>query len=886
MKHFLHNFNLWALALFVLFSSPRISNAQTIDLDFEKVPLTQALTTLGSQTGVDFIYAVRLVSRHNTTCTYAGTDTDAALDCLLKESNIFAKRLHARQYLLAPLRPASGAINAPDAYLPPLIQGRILDAVTGVALPGAHIYIPDIRRGTTSDRSGQFSFSQKQDTVYYAHVSYIGYKTAKSRLYPKTQPFTIYLQPIALEATTVLVEAQGDEEADLAAVPGLVALNIQDLDNVPSFGGEKDLFQTLQWTPGVHKAGVFNNDLLIRGGLADQNLYLLDGAPIYHPWHAFNLVSTFQTDSFDRIKLYRGSFPAQHGGRLASVLDARLKDGNRANPKTIASFSLLSGRFMIESPLTKRTSFMISGRRSYLDKVIGTEHPVQDASGRRDTLRTGYHFSDITSKLSFRPNRQHKLSFTFYSGGDELDLRLPFDLSLDFSSWLRPADLFFEVEHNWGNRLYSMQHQYVHTDRLLFTTTAYRTSYNATESELVRPTSSSLVQSRYHVRVKDIGVRTDIDFFLSSRHHMQGGYQVIGHTFNSSLISTLQRSESSTKYQDQTSDLTAFEVATYIQDNWQPNNKWLIQPGLRLSYFSGGQYTFLSPRLNVQYIVNPRYLILKGAIGRQVQYMQQLRDRYSFMYDLVSSRWIPTSDNIKPSTSVQTSLEAESQILPWLKLASEVYWRDSENILLPRDEFQTKDGIDGPGIEVASLLAQYTPGLARAYGMEFTGIIERGHWRWLLSYTGGRSKSKAPTLNESSFRPTRFDVPRAVKSAIIRQYTDWHLTLSTTIRSGYPITVPVAQYDLSGPGEDEPTQYLYRPQINNGRLPAYIRFDMSVGYRFDMLGAKWHTKFHLYNFTNKRNVIDRFYDPTGETVKIQNRKGLPILPLFELEMEL
>ena len=214
------------------------------------------------------------------------------------------------------------------------------------------------------------------------------------------------------------------------------------------------------------------------------------------------------------------------------------------------------------------------------------------------------------------------------------------------------------------------------------------------------------------------------------------------------------------------------------------------------------------------------------------------------------------------------------------------YWRKSDEILLPRDEFQTKDGIDGPGIEVTHLLAQYTQGLARAYGVEFTSIIERGHWRWLFNYAGGRSKSLAPSLGETQYRPTRFDAPRSVKTALTRRYSDWHMTVTSTIRSGYPITVPVAQYSLGTPGDSQPTQYLYRPQINNGRLPAYIRFDVTVGYHFDLLGAKWNTRFHLYNFTNRRNVIDRFYDPTGTTITIQERKGLPILPLFELEMEL
>lgn len=886
MKHFFHIASLWAVLLLTLLSRPTVANAQSIDLNFQDTPLPEALVTLGAQSGVDFIYAVRLISQHATSCTYTGSDTEEALNCLLKGSNIFAKRLHERQFLLAPLRSVNDDNVAAPADIPLQVRGRVVDLVSRTTLPGAHIYLPDIRRGATSDRKGRFWLNTKKDTVYSARVSYIGYRTAVVQLAPDGQTRTIALQPVTLETNAVLIEAQGEEDVELAAIPGLVSLDIEDLDYVPNFGGEKDLFQTLQWTPGVHKAGAFNNDMLIRGGLADQNLYLLDGAPVYHPWHAFNLVSTFQTDAFDRIKLYRGSFPAQHGGRLSSVLDARLKDGSRSNPRAVAGFSLLSGRFMIETPLTKKSSFMITGRRSYLDKVIGTEHPVQDASGRRDTLRTGYHFSDITAKVGFRPSWRHKISATYYSGGDKLDLRLPFDLSLDFSSWLRPADLFFEIDHEWGNRLFSLQHQYLISDRLFITTTAYRTSYNAIEGDLIRPTSSSLVQSKYTVRVRDIGIKTDIDYFLTPSHHLQAGFQVVDHEFNSTLVAALQRSAGTTRFQDQRSDHSALEAAAYVQDNWQPNKRWLIQPGIRFSHFSSGSYSFVSPRLNVQYVVDPQYLILKGAIGRQVQYMQQLRDRYSFMYDLVSSRWIPTTDNILPSSSIQSSLEAQSQLLPWLKLSAEGYWRSSKNILLPRDEFQRKNGIDGPGIEVASLLAQYTNGLARAYGMDFTSVIERGRWRLLLSYAGGRSLSRAPSLNETRYRSTRFDIPRTIKSALTREYTDWHLTLSSTIRSGYPITVPVAKYELAAPGDTEPTQYLYRPQINNGRLPAYLRFDLTVGYRFDLLGAKWHTKFHLYNLTNRRNIIDRFYDPTGSTIKVQDRKGLPVLPLFELEMEL
>ena len=871
------------IILFLFFAQPTAAQAQPISLEFDETPLIEALTVLGSQRGFEFIYSVNLVKDYKVTCSYAGQNFDEALACLLKDTAVHSKRLHERQYILAPLRkppPDAGLIRSSV-----VVTGDIRDAVSQANLPGAHIYLPEIRRGTTTNNNGYFTLQPLDGDAYLARISYLGYRSVDTLL-TTGRHAQIELKPVALETNMVLVESSNERNKSLTPVPGLVTYGVQDLDQTPNFGGEKDLFQTLQWTPGVHKAGAFNNELLIRGGQADQNLYLLDGAPVYHPWHAFNLVSTFQTDAFKDIRLFRGAFPAQHGGRLSSVLDARLKDGNRSSPRAVAGFSILSGRFLIESPLTKKSSFMVSGRRSYLDKVIGREHPVQDGAGVRDTLRTGYHFSDITSKLTYRINARNKLSASYYSGSDILDLRLPFDLSLDFSSWLKPADLFFEVDHHWGNRLYNVQYQHLASDRLLITTTGYRSSYNATEGELIHPTSSSLLQSIYQVRVRDLGLRSDLDFSISPQHHLQAGIHAVDHRFDSSLEAAVKRSAGAAESTSQYSSLEAFEMVGYVEDTWHPSPRWMVQPGLRLSYFSGGSYLYLSPRLSLSHIVAPEYLTLKGSVGSQVQYMQRLRDRYSFMYDLISSRWIPTSENIRPSTSTQVSFEATSKPAHWLYMSSEVYWRSSEDILLPRDEFQTKDGIDGPGIEVATLLAQYTSGRARAYGVELTTIAESGPWKILLNYAGGRTLSKAPLLGEAIFRPTRFDIPRMVRTAVTRSFEDWQLTLAALMRSGHPVTVPVAKYVLEGPAGDEPTQYLHRPNIYNGRLPAYVRFDLTLSRSFELLGAQWRTQFHVYNITNRRNVIDRFYDPTDFTVQAQDRKGLPILPFFEIEMEL
>ena len=873
------------IALVFAICCPRLSSAQSIQIEYEQTPLPEVLQELRVQFGLDFIYSVRLVEDLQISCTYKGNEVALALACIFEDSPIKVQQVHQRQYILSSKNLSN---TAPSPVLPPYhtIRGYVLDKSTGKPLPGAHIYFPEEREGTVSNPNGLFTLDKLRESRYAARISFLGYETLDTLLTVPTNSVSISLSPIALEAENITVEGDVTESPNFALTPGMVSMRGQELEDAPRFGGERDLLQSLQNTPGVYKAGVFNNGLLVRGGFSDQNLYLIDGAPVYHPWHAFNLISTFHADAFEDIEFYKGAFPAEHGGRLSSVLDARLKDGRSSAPSARVGMSVLSGRFIIESPLTRKSSFMIAGRRSYIDKLIGSEHPVQDASGTRDTLRTGYHFSDITAKLSLTPNKKNILSVSYYSGNDILDLRLPFNLSLDFNSWLRPAELFFEVDHDWGNRLYTFQHQAFPSSRVLITNTLYRSSYNAREGEFVQPTSSSSLSSEYHVRVRDIGFRSDVTFFSSDAHISQTGFHFVDHQFDSSIDASIYRSEGARDSLVQESSLDALEIASYLQHSWAPSPSFLIQPGVRVSYFSSGSHLFLSPRLNIKKIINPEYLTLIGSVGSQVQYIQRLRDRYSFMYDLVSSRWIPTSGDLNPSRSFQVSLEATSEPFEWLDVSVESYWRSSKNVLIPRDVFQQKDGIDGPGIEVATLLSQYTAGLSKAYGVEISTQFMLNPWTVSLNYAGTKSQNRAPLLGDTNYHPSLFDVPRFFRGSVTRTYSRWNITLSSLIRSGYPITIPVAAYTLSGPGDTEPTRYLYRPEYNNGRLPPYIRFDLTVAYEFDFLGADWTTQLHVFNLTNRRNVIDRYYEPTANSIEITQRKGLPILPLFEIEMDL
>jgi len=876
---------LLAFALTLGFGPWSSATAQTsVRLNLDAVPLVEAVDIVRSETGYDIVYAQRLVEGKTASCQYAGTSRRAVLDCVLSGTGLRAERVRRGQYVL--IRGERGPSAGRDDVQRVTLSGRVVDETSGETLPGAHVYLTALRVGTTTNSAGFFAISSLPAGPYNVRISYLGYDTVDTTLVAGPDPARISLLPSTIETEGVTVQEEADKEPENRRLPGMMALSLEQLEQLPSLG-EPDLFKALQWTPGIRKSGAVSGGLSVRGADPDQNLYLLDGAPVYHPWHAFSLISTFQTGTLKSTNLYRGAFPAEHGGRLASVLDAQMKDGNRTEPKAVAAISALSARYRIESPVTRTTSFMISGRRSYVDKLVGREHPVRDTdTGRLDTLRTGYYFYDLSAKVTSRFNDRHRFSVSHYRGRDDLDLRLPFDLSLDFSQWLRPADLFFEVAQSWENRMTSVRHQWLVFDDAFLTTTLFESRYKASEASFVQPTTTATLESDYDVKLRDLGAKLDLDYYASVAHQIRAGVQVSNLDFRSTLESDIRRSARAVDVQADSSDQSSWEVTGYLQDIWQPSPRWTLQPGVRATYFSLGDYFHVRPRLNARYTVHPRYLVLRGGLGMHVQYLHRIRDRYSLAYDLVSSRWVPASERVSPATGTQVSFSGRSQPTRWLTLELSTYARSAEKTLIPADVFVTKDGLEGPGIEIGALLGQYIEADERAFGAELTALAEIGQFDARLGLASGRTYVRGLNRDNASWRAADLDVPYSLRAALSWTGNRWEASVATEARSGYPLTTPVARYRLGDPVETDPTTYLYRPQINNGRLPTYLRLDATVGYRFSFLSAQWKAKLNLYNATNRANIVDRQFSPTDTGVRVDDRRGLPILPLLELEMTL
>ena len=873
------------LAFLLLLATLALSEAQaqTIRLQFRDTPVAEALQVYTEESGVDVVYSPLLVSGLQTSCRYRGTSERDALICIMSGHPFRVEAISRRQAVLIPLVDTEPSV--PDDTNG-ILSGFVVDGESGDALHGAHVILPGVGSGAVTNEAGFFAFPGLGSRPVSVVVTYLGYARLDTTVTASSSFRRFALDPTAFMVSGVVVEEDAERRADLTITPGLISVSSRELQQLPGTFGNTDVLESLKWLPGVQRTGEATGGLLVRGSGPDQNLYLIDGAPIYHPWHAFSLISTFQTDTFKDVSLYRGAFPAEFGGRLSAVLDAELRDGSHDEPSATIEVSGLNASFLMESPISERSSFMLSGRRSYIDRLIGRSHPVEDASGRRDTLRTGYYFYDWSAKFSFRPDSRSSVSVSWYAGQDVLDLRLPFDLSLDFNSWLRPADLFFEVDQNWGNRILSTRYQRLLTSRLFLSTVLFHSEYRARENTLIRPSQTSAVASDYSVNLEDTGVRMVLDWYPSLAHQVRVGAETVRHRFGSDLDALVDYTPTLSEPLVQSSHTTTTEASIFIQDIWTPGPTVRVFPGLRASVFGKGGYVRIAPRLSMQWAIDPTWLIVRGAASSHVQYLQRIRDRNAFLYDLVSSRWVPVGSGAEPARSTQFSLGAESHFLPRTVLRLDGFVREGRGTLLPEDEFQSKDGLLGPGIEVATLLGQYDSGEERSRGIEVGMETRSDRWTVIGSFTWMRSENRIIEAHPQPWRPSRFDTPHAFSLVVAREGNRWELGTSVDWRSGYPVSVPSSRYQLEDPVSGETTWYYHRPELNNGRLPAYFRMDVRAAYRFRMAEAQWSTGLTVYNLINHRNVVSQSWDPALPEARPDNRLGLPLLPMLDVVIDL
>ncbi|MFU8813153.1 MAG: TonB-dependent receptor [Balneolaceae bacterium] len=721
------------------------------------------------------------------------------------------------------------------------ISGVVSDAETGETLIAANIALAERNRGSTTNTAGFYSITGIQPGTYTLVATYVGYRrfTRELTLEPgESRRIDIEMIPEGVQLEEIVVESEAERRE--ARNIGTAQISAQQITDLPSVA-EPDLFRSIQLLPGVQAASDFSSGLYIRGGSPDQTLILLDETTVYNPTHFFGFFSTFNPDAVKDVRLYKGGYPAEFGGRLGSVVTVFNKDGNRNRTGGTVSVGLLASRASIEGPYS-RGSYMFAVRRSTLEPVLAV---LRSAT---DNVPDSFYFYDINGKINLDASDRHRFHLTFYAGQDELSFPFAEDAN---------------IRLDYGNQTGSVQWRYIATDRLFLSTTATASRYFNFPQFQISGTPIERENSVY-----DFSLKSDLTYQwtsnLTASAGVWGGHlnlQVFDDFDNQNVFQNVIR----TGY-----------LNSYIQNTWRPDGLWEVTGGLRLSHFEEGNFTRLEPRLSVDRNVGES-VRLQAAYGRYHQFLTLITNEAFTGFD----QWLTSSDGVPPAWGDQFVLGAKTQPFEGYGFDVEVYYR-TMNDLFELDPF-----VNSPaGLQYRDL---FRFGEGFAYGAEFFFEKERGRLNGFIGYTFGVTRRKFPGFNTDLFSgsttprffPPKFD--RQNDLTLVANYrlsSRWTTTAVFNYSTGQAYTEPLGRTEFSNAPFGTATRETFTVgRLNASRLPDYHRLDVAFSREGTFFGfgqAEW--QFQIINVYSRRNVWFFDFDFDENPVQRNDVRLLPILP--------
>ncbi len=736
------------------------------------------------------------------------------------------------------------------------ISGYITDAASGEPLISATVFDRKSGLGTVSNTYGFYSLTLDQDSVHLV-FSYVGYQAGvfQGFLSENTKIDRALESAIALE--TVEVTAGRVERIEEQTQMSKVEIPVQQLKKIPFLLGEADLIKAVQLLPGVQSGGEGQTGLYVRGGSPDQNLILLDGVPVYNISHLLGIFSVFNADAVKNVTLTKGGFPARYGGRLSSVLEINMKEGNLQRFEGEGSIGLIASRLTLQGPIWKnRTSFLVSARRTYADFIF---RPFAKASAREnEEIDPTLFFYDLNVKLQHRINDRHRLFASFYAGSDVFGFR--------FRDNFRGGSGFNETDGGikWGNIIGALRWNYQIGPKLFLNTTATRSSYNigiSGQNTRFNGQRTDYFNSKYFTGIEDAGLRTDLEWLPAPQHTVRMGAFMTHHTYKPGAVSlkTSNAQESlDTLVGSNTSK--ALEYALYLEDEWRAE-KFSANVGVHLSAFrtSGTNYVSAQPRLGVRYAWNDR-LALKASFSTMAQYINLLTNE---SFSLPTDLWVPSTAKIQPQRSWQVALGGAQTIGQSIELSVEAFYKRMQNVLSYREGASFLFGLETDWQE------KVVQGRGEAYGLEFLLQKKVGRFTGWLGYTLSWNNRQFDEINGGKVFPFRYD--RRHDIALVASYQlNKKITLSANwvFGTGNAVTLHTYQYPVFEPIKGQ--NFLRREIIQAGnlkndfRMRNYHRLDVSIAFHKEKKHWERDWVIGLYNAYSRRNPY--FILPTEEYV--------------------
>lgn len=725
------------------------------------------------------------------------------------------------------------------------VKGYVKDASNGETLIGATVYLDGTTKGTTTNEYGFYSLSVDSGS-YTLVATYLGYEDMRREM-ELMGNFTVDFE--LKESGTVLSEVvvtAEEEDGNVSEVQMSVEnLNMATIERLPALLGEVDVLRSIQLLPGVTSVGEGAAGFNVRGGSIDQNLVLLDEAPVFNSSHLFGFFSVFNPDAVKGVKLYKGGIPARYGGRLSSILDVRMKEGNSKEFEVQGGIGTIFSRLSVEAPIVKdKSSFLLAGRRSYIDVLAA---PFLSGS----LADTKLNFYDLTLKTNYKFSDKDQVFLSGYFGRDVF----------------QPGE---QAGFSWGNATGTLRWNHLFNDRLFSNLTLYYSDYDyainfGDDDQDVFDWDASIV---------NLSAKPEFSYFLTPDNIIRFGGQVIYYRFEpANAVAVSDGDEIDISVANQ----WALESSVFVENELSLlKNKMKLNYGLRLSHFAylGGRnvYEFgapvaegfarplvgvtptergetikdwfnLEPRASIQYQLNPRSSV-KASYQRTAQYIHLLSNTTaSIPLDI----WTPSTNNIDPQMADQFAIGYFRNFKEnTYELSLETYYKSLDNII---------DYVDGADLILNELVeGQVVPGEGRAYGAELQLKKVKGRFNGWLSYTLARTERLTQGINNNEWYPNRFDQTHNFNLTGFYEL-NYRTTLSATFvyNTGTPLTLASAGFYQQG---------LFIPYNesngrNNFRIPDYHRLDISITLdpRKEKAGRRWKGQwvFGVYNIYGRRN---------------------------------
>ena len=757
------------------------------------------------------------------------------------------------------------------------LSGYVVDANSGEQLLGATVWHAASASGTTANTFGHYSLqlpTGKQEVLF----SYLGYTPQKLEVDIQSDVKLDVELVSGLQLGEAVVEAGASEKIEEQVQMSRIDVPIAQVKRLPAIAGEVDLMKTLQLLPGIQSGSEGSSGIYVRGGSPDQNLILLDGVPLYSVSHLFGFFSVFNADAVRNISITKGGYPARFGGRLSSILEVTMKEGHKKEIHGAGSISMLASKLTLEGPLVKdKASFMISGRRTYLDLLVNPI--IRNSTPPNEQVDPAYFFHDLNAKVNWRLGDRDRLYLSTFQGLDDFGVKT----RSEYGSSIDEID----VGLDWRNSVLALRWNHEHSANLFSNVTLMKSRYDFNtgfDFSLTEETPDGDITERfaslYNSGIRDIGGRIDFDYTPNNRHFVRFGGNVTRHQFYPGATQVIL------DYGDDFNldttlgapDLFSTEAFIYVEDEIDLNERWKANVGGHFStlFVEGVTYTSFQPRLAVNRRL-PNGMALKASYAEMTQFVNLLTNEG---LTLPTDLWLPSTARIRPQDSWQVAVGC-AKTLGKYALSLEGYYKGMDGLLGYKEG--ASFGTAAFAFQGGSWEDEVTQGTGRSYGAEILVQKKKGRTSGWLGYTLSWTDRQFDDVNGGQRFPFTYDRRHDVSLVVVHELGDkWTLGATWVYGTGRALTLNEVSYMSafsSWDGSLQPVNFDVPSSRNAFRLSPYHRLDLSATRTKVKAHGERALVFSIYNVYNNVNPFYALPETNSAGAPIITEYGLfPFIP--------